>query len=167
MRLGDLDALKEDLKQYFSDGTLDSVSAKLAFNMILRKIDEAPTLEITNCGGQVVPDTLQGWRYEERPQGEWIPIKYRPMTSEERRKFAEHYGIEYCDTLEEKVFDCPMPEDKQSILISTSWGVDIDVADNDIDGEGFICYGLEGNGDWSGIIAWRPLPEPYKEGGAV
>jgi len=70
MRLGDLDALKEDLKQYFSDGTLDSVSAKLAFNMILRKIDEAPTLEITNCGGQVVPDTLQGWRYEERPQGE-------------------------------------------------------------------------------------------------
>ena len=97
-------------------------------------------------------------------QGEWIPIKYRPMTSEERRKFAEHYGIEYCDTLEEKVFACPMPEDGQRILLSRSWGVDIDVADNDIDGEGFICYGLEGNGDWSGVDAWRPLPERYKEG---
>ena len=47
MRLGDLDALKEDLKQYFSDGVLDSVSAKIAFNMILRKIDNAPTVEIT------------------------------------------------------------------------------------------------------------------------
>ena len=143
MRLGDLDALKEDLKQYFSDGVLDSVSAKIAFNMILRKIDNAPTVD------------------------EWIPIKYRPMTSEERKEFAEHYGIEYCDTLEEKAFDCSMPEDRQRILISTLWGVDIDVADNDIDGEGFICFGLEGNGDWSGVIAWRPLPEPYKEGGAV
>lgn len=101
----------------------------------------------------------------ERPQGEWIPIKYRPMTSEERKKLAEHYGIEYCDTFEEKTFDCPMPEDGQSILLSRSWGVDIDVADNDIDGEGFICYGLEGNGDWDGVIAWMPLPEPYKKEG--
>ena len=57
-----------------------------------------------------------------------------------------------------------MPEDKQSFLISTSWGVDIDVADNDIDGEGFICYGLEGNGDWDNVVAWQPLPKPYKEG---
>lgn len=96
---------------------------------------------------------------------EWIPIKYRPMTSEERIKFAEHYGIEYCDTLEEKVFACPMPEDGQRILLSRSWGVDIDVADNDIDGEGFICYGLEGNGDWSGVDAWMPLPKPYKKEG--
>ena len=107
-----------------------------------------------------------GIPYEERLQGEWIPIKYRPMTSEERKEFAEHYGIEYCDTLGEKAFDCPMPEDRQRILISTLWGVDIDVADNDIDGEGFICYGLEGNGDWSGVIAWQPLPEPYKKGSA-
>ena len=95
---------------------------------------------------------------------EWIPIKYRPMTNEERKELAEHYGIEYCDTLEEKAFDCPMPEDGQRILLSRSWGVDIDVADNDIDGEGFICYGLEENGDWDGVNAWMPLPEPYKEG---
>ena len=102
---------------------------------------------------------------EERTQGEWIPIKYRPITNKERKNFAEHYGIEYCDTLEEKVFDCPMPEDGQRILLSRSWGVDIDVADNDIDGEGFICYGLEGNGDWDGVLAWMPLPEPYEVGG--
>jgi hypothetical protein len=44
IRLIDAGKLKTDLKQYFSDGTLDSVSAKLAFNMILRKIDEAPTV---------------------------------------------------------------------------------------------------------------------------
>lgn len=44
IRLINANALKEDLKQYFTDGTLDTVSAKLAFNMILRKIDEAPTI---------------------------------------------------------------------------------------------------------------------------
>ena len=152
MRLGDLDALKkaieeleitEELVDYDCDDvSTTGVSQYLDRPDVLDLIDNAPTVD------------------------EWIPIKYRPMTSEERKEFAEHYGIEYCDTLEEKAFDCSMPEDRQRILISTLWGVDIDVADNDIDGEGFICYGLEGNGDWSGVIAWRPLPEPYKKGGA-
>ena len=64
MRLGDLDDLKEDLKQYFSDGTLDSVSAKLAFNMILRKIDNAPTVTemgkpfITECRNTAIEKNL-------------------------------------------------------------------------------------------------------------
>lgn len=50
MRLGDLDALKEELKQYFSDGVLDSVSAKLALNMVLNKIKDAPTVKpCENC----------------------------------------------------------------------------------------------------------------------
>ena len=35
-------------------------------------IDNAPAVNIPNYGGQVVPDVLQGWKYEERPQGEWI-----------------------------------------------------------------------------------------------
>ena len=75
----DANALKEDLRHYFTDGVLDGVSARLAFNQILHDIDNAPTIEIPNCGGQVVPDTLQGWRYEERPQGEWIDICTLPI----------------------------------------------------------------------------------------
>lgn len=102
---------------------------------------------------------------EKALDSQWIPITYRPLTGKERIALAEHYGIEYCDTAEEKAFDCPMPEDGQEILISTSWGVAEDVADNDIDGEGFICYGLEGNGDWDGVEAWMPKPERYKKGG--
>lgn len=96
-------------------------------------------------------------------QSEWIPIKYRPMTGEERIAFAKYYGIEYCDTANEKIFDCLMPEDGQEILISTSWGIRIDVAANDTDGDGFISYGLEENGDWDGITAWMPSLKPYKE----
>lgn len=60
IRLIDAEELKSDLKQYFSDGTLDSVSAKLAFNMILRKIDNAPTVD-------AIVHTI-----EVRTQAEWI-----------------------------------------------------------------------------------------------
>jgi hypothetical protein len=54
-------------------------------NAILNAIDNAPTVEprieygtdgqpyrLFMSGGQVVTDMLQGWRYEERRQGEWV-----------------------------------------------------------------------------------------------
>lgn len=44
VRLIDANALKEDLRQYFTDGVLDGVSARLAFNQILHDIDNAPTI---------------------------------------------------------------------------------------------------------------------------
>lgn len=75
---GDLisrDALKEELKQYFSDGVLDSVSAKLALNMILRKINEAPSVEgftKEDMSGAYSEGYACGSRENERPQGEWI-----------------------------------------------------------------------------------------------
>ena len=53
MRLIDADELKEDLRRYFTDGVLDGISARLAFNQILHDIDNAPTVK-------------------ERPQGKWI-----------------------------------------------------------------------------------------------
>lgn len=47
--------LKDSLKEYFSDGILDSVSAKVSFNMILMKIDEIPTpttmVDCKHCDG--------------------------------------------------------------------------------------------------------------------
>lgn len=46
VRLIDANALKQDLRQYFTDGVLDGVSAKLAFNQILLDIDNAPTVDI-------------------------------------------------------------------------------------------------------------------------
>lgn len=90
---------------------------------------------------------------------EWNPIKYRPMTPEERIAFSEYWGVEYCDTVSEVCFDCPMPEDGQQILITTSWGVLLDTCTYDPD-EG---YGLEDRGDWVGVTAWAELPEPYEE----
>ena len=74
----DANALKEDLRQYFSDGTLDSVSAKLAFNMVLRKIDNAPTIEIPNKVGEIITAYTKGFDTgveTVRPQGEWNYIQ--------------------------------------------------------------------------------------------
>jgi hypothetical protein len=45
----------------------------MPYAFVKQIIDNAPTVEIPNYSGQVVPDMLQGWRYEERPQGEWKP----------------------------------------------------------------------------------------------
>ena len=127
-----------------------------AWKKILAEIDKENWLFVGTINPEMVSLAIKAL---ENPS--WIPIKYRPLTVKERIAFAEHYGIEYCDTSEEKAFDCPLPEDKQEILISTPWGVVEDVADNDIDGEGFICYGLAINGDWESVEAWMPKPERY------
>jgi hypothetical protein len=94
----------------------------------------------------------------------WIPIEYRSMTGEERRIFSEAWGIEYCETSEEKMFACPMPDDQQEILISTNWGIKFDTCCIDTDDSGYNYFSLEENGDWDGVNAWMPLPEAYKKG---
>ena len=82
--------LKKDLKQYFTDGVLDGISAKLAFNQILHDIDNAPTVEpekalIANVAfdedklkeivhTEVIDKIKSGELVlkDERPQGEWL-----------------------------------------------------------------------------------------------
>lgn len=97
---------------------------------------------------------------ERREADKWIKVTYRPMTKEEEIAYKREFGIDYGDTLteyENRVFTCELPNDKQNILIQTKWGVKQDICDWD---DGYC--GLEGNGDWDGVIAWRPLPEPYE-----
>ena len=88
--------------------------------------------------------------------GHWIPITYRPMTDEEKKHYSEYtgYNEEDFDTM----FDCPLPEDGETVLI-TDWlgnvGEDTFFTDND------GCY-FECNCDMEDVKAWMPLPEPYK-----
>ena len=65
MRLINADALKENIKRYASSNWV------IPCDEVLNRIENSPTVVIPNYGGQVVPDNLQGWRYEERPKGEW------------------------------------------------------------------------------------------------
>lgn len=89
--------------------------------------------------------------------GKWIPVKFRSMDSEEREYWEGQFGEEIADE-DAIMFDCPMPEDGQEILVSYRKLISMDRCEID-DG----CYGLEENGDWEGVLAWMPMPEPYKE----
>ena len=93
-----------------------------------------------------------------KAEQQWIPVKMRPMDSEEREYWEEHAGFTLTDDMAQ-TFDCPMPADGQRIWVQTKNGLVFDdVCDSDCDG-----IGLEGNGDWDDIVAWMPMfiPEPY------
>lgn len=121
-------------------------------------IDIAPTEKVDNYahGYQDGIRTVLGER-----QG-WIPVTYRPMTEEEEKEFCEKWGVKEgsLEDWEKRVFTCPLPDDGQEILISHGKYVSEDICSWDED-----CCGLEEYGDWDGIDAWMPKPEPYKKEG--
>ena len=86
---------------------------------------------------------------------EWIPIKMRPGTDEEYEEFSQ-YGD--CPREDFRVFECPLPDDDQEVLVTTRWGnVCVDIWHREVD----CCY-FENNSDDDDVIAWMPLPKPYK-----
>ena len=88
----------------------------------------------------------------ELSNGGWIPLKIRPMTEEEMIFHSEwiEYGAE--------IFDCPLPEDGQEVLVSCGGYVCVDTFCKD-DG----CYGCYFEGvDIEDVDAWMPLPKPYE-----
>ncbi len=73
----------------------------------------------------------------------WNPLKVTPETDENE--------IDYF------VVEGPLPEENQEVLISTKYGVCFDV---------FVSDGFESffeDHDYDEVLAWMPLPEPYKE----
>ena len=104
-----------------------------------------------HCEKDCVRLAINALSSSENPN-KWIPLKTRPMTDEEStfyRDWAE-YGAE--------LFDCPLPDDGQEVLISVCGGVEVDTFVQDAnDG----CY-FEGR-DIDDVDAWMPLPLPYKQ----
>lgn len=98
---------------------------------------------------------------EKALDSQWIPITYRPMTEEEVREACEKWGVKELEDWEKRVFTCHLPDDGQEILVSYGKYVQEDICSWDEYG----C-GLENNGDWDGVDAWMPKPEPYKKEGA-
>lgn len=82
----------------------------------------------------------------------WIPVSWHEITEEER---AENGYPKDWDVF----IDCEMPSDEEEILVTTRYGrVEKDVCYED--GE----FSLDSGYDWvDDIVAWQPLPEPYKE----
>lgn len=122
---------------------------------VIQHICESKSCYKENCKGVLFNRCMDITWVNELPPAkpnQWIPLKTRPMTDEEStfyRDWAE-YGIE--------LFDCPLPDDGQEVLISWGGNVCIDTFVRD-DRDG--CY-FEGV-DIGDVEAWQPLPKPYKE----
>ena len=160
MRLIDANAI--DYDEYWNrngDGFTIDVCQKAQ-----RIIDEQPTIpsaeavhescedcplydkEKHNCPrfNKVIPRTIADISAE-AVQG-WIPFKTRPLTDEEKQEYPDWTYI----------FDCPLPDDGEEILLSNGKYVWTDTFIND--GE---CY-LDGGDDMDDGMAWMHLPEPYE-----
>lgn len=85
----------------------------------------------------------------------WHEVVTRPLTEAEREEWKEWERLN--DVELAFMFDCPMPDDGQEILIATKWGVMLDICCVD---EGIY---LEYRGDWDDVIAWADMPT-YKGG---
>lgn len=116
----------------------------------------AYTCECETCNYKQAVNIAVNELKRKRPHREWIPVTYRPMDEEEYEEFRSEFGELPFE--ERKMFSCHMPEDDQEILICTSWGgVCQDRCELDE-----LGYALETQGDWDGVIAWMPLPDPYE-----
>lgn len=103
-----------------------------------------PNVDINSIIGAIA----NGIPYEERSKEEWIPVKTRPLTEEEKEVY--HYSFMY---------DCRMPEDGEEVLVTTKYGVCTDIYSWDSCGCYFECHCDDGE-----VLAWKRFPQPYKEG---
>lgn len=92
---------------------------------------------------------------------EWTPITARPMDAEERLEWSEKLGYDIAyDDGEALIYTSQLPDDGQEVLVCGRNGrVWIDKFMSDPD---YGCY-FEEYEDMDGIVAWMPLPKPYRE----
>lgn len=97
---------------------------------------------------------------------DWIPIKTRPLTEEEKQNAIEKHDIDP-DDLEYPFawhFDCELPEPKKGeqsvdVLVTTDLGF-VKVTNFFIDYLGCPCF--EDMDEAGEFVAWMPLPESYQ-----
>ena len=78
----------------------------------------------------------------------WIPVKTRELTAEEKEEHPDSIFM----------WDCPLPDIPQDVLITTKWG-DVQLCTFCADDMGSYFDEV----DWDFVLAWMPLPEPYKK----
>ena len=118
-------------------------------NEIIDIIKELPSAESTGAMDEAIQKYIEkGYM---KPTQRWIPCKYHEITDEEREENG--YPKDWAYHL-----DCEMPDDDQTIIVQTRSGwIATDICYIE-DG-----YSLDSGWDWlEDIVAWMPLPEPYK-----
>ena len=83
---------------------------------------------------------------------QWNPIITRPLTEDEKKDFM-HVLIDADDAF---MYDCKMPEDGETVLITTKDGVvSTDTYYKDLEGCSFENF------ENDAVIAWAHFPKPY------
>lgn len=86
---------------------------------------------------------------------DWVEIKMRPITDDEREEIIERDG----ECISDEVYICELPDDGEEVLITTTWGeVRIDTFVNDADGVYFE------DTDAECVVAWAHKPKGFKVG---
>ena len=141
----------------------DLISRKDAIEHLKKRLWETALNnegEAAEVFAEIADDRLDTWMAEIRPAQQWIPVKYRPMTEDEKAYWLDRLWYDgECELSDNMMFDCQMPDDGQKILVCSKCG-NIWIDTHEDDGG---LMGLEENDDWEGIVAWMPLPEQYKE----
>ena len=78
----------------------------------------------------------------------WIPVTTRELTDEEKDENPE---ITF-------MWSCPLPNDRQDVLVTTSWG-DVRIVTFFVDDIGSYFDDCSMGKD--DVLAWMPLPKPY------
>lgn len=139
-------ALKKAIAEFHqkeNDRLHNPLWGSIDLNALNRLIDNAPTVGcITKC-----VDCERVVKIKEVIPQEWIPIKTRKLTEEEKEEYPDYSFM----------YDCKLPDDGEEVLVTSSCGyVRLDTFYRD-DGCYFEYYCDEGD-----VVAWQPLPEPYK-----
>lgn len=87
---------------------------------------------------------------QEEQKGEWVEITTRPLTDEEKED-EELSDFDF-------IYTCKTPGNAQDVLITTRYGY---VAQTTFYTD-YGCY-FENFEEADDVLAWRPLPEPFKE----
>lgn len=145
-------------------------SMNKAFENILERFEELLEREILeelherymNQGGEFGGDQIAFAVIEcmkilqevaEEYKGGWIPVKTRPMTEEEKEYYSE-----YLFEGNRLIYECPLPDGGQEVLITSKYGsVEKTTFYTDC-GNYFESYE-----DYDEVMAWMPIPEPFKE----
>ena len=94
----------------------------------------------------------------QEPKTRWIPIKTRPLTNKEKEEYAD---LGYSEDSIDSMYDCPLPDDGEEVLITTRY----DEVITDTFYRDYGCY-FETYCDKDDVKAWMPKPEPYKAEGS-
>ena len=127
-----------------------------AFEKILERLEKEKIILLENNIQQAIAlNFAKGIVQEvaEEYNGGWIPVKTRPMTEEEKENYSE-----YLFEGDGFIYECPLPDDGQEVLITSKYG-SVDKTTFYTDCSNYF----ENYEDYDEVIAWQPLPEPFKE----